>query len=114
MKFLARIIIIALVVFGIAKYSLVSGISVSSFETALLFSLVLAVLNILVRPILFVLTLPITLLTLGLFRFVLNAVMFLLASKFVSGVAVSGFVAAFLAALLVAVATWIAEKILIR
>src|SRR5437899_5318434 len=74
---------------------------------ALLAGLVLALINAVVRPILKTLTLPITLLTLGLFIFVLNAFCFWLASVFVPGLTVHGFWAAFLGALIVSVVSWI-------
>ncbi len=100
-----------MVVLGIAQYSIIPGISVSSFAGALLFSFVLAGVNVLVRPLLFILTLPITLLTLGLFSFVLNALMFLFASTLVSGVVVAGFLPAFLCSLLVSLISSLANKL---
>jgi putative membrane protein len=76
----------------------VPGISVESFWTALLVALILGVLNAIVRPILVILTLPITLLTLGLFTFVINGALFWLVSTVVKGFNVDGFWAAFLGA----------------
>ena len=70
------------------------GVSVQSFSAALLAALVLGLLNTFLRPILQVLTLPVTLLTLGLFLFVINALMFYFAAGLLDGLAVSGFWAA--------------------
>ena len=87
--------------------SVVPGVAVRSVTSALIAGLVLALINAIVRPILIFLTLPITLLTLGLFIFVLNAFCFWLASVFVPGLTVHGFWAAFLGALIVSVVSWI-------
>jgi len=78
---------------------LVPGIEVASLYTALIAAFVLGLANALVRPILFILTLPVTILTLGLFSFVLNALMVWLVSTVVKGFEVQGFIPAFLAAL---------------
>lgn len=86
---------------------LVPGIRVDGFGSALLAGLVLALVNAVVRPILVFLTFPITLLTLGLFLLVLNAFCFWLAAAVVDGLRVSGFVPAFLGALIVTVVSWI-------
>jgi putative membrane protein len=87
--------------------SVVPGVAVRSVTSALIAGLVLALINAIVRPILVFLTLPITLVTLGLFIFVLNAFCFWLASVFVPGLTVHGFRAAFLGALIVSVVSWI-------
>jgi putative membrane protein len=89
MSFLIRILISALVAFGLSY--ILKGVHIDSFVTALILALVLAVLNALVKPILIILTLPITIITLGLFLFVINACIILLGSKLVSGFSVDGF-----------------------
>ena len=76
----------------------VPGITVASFWTALLVALILGILNAIVRPILIILTLPITLLTLGLFTLVINGALFWLVSTVVKGFNVESFWAAFLGA----------------
>src|SRR3989338_9065764 len=78
--------------------SFVPGFGVSSFYTALIAALVLGIVNTLIRPLILVLTLQVTILTLGLFSFVVNALMILLTSTIVKGFTVSGFVPAVLAA----------------
>lgn len=89
MNFLIRILISALVAFGLSY--LLSGVHIDKFTTALLLAVVLAVMNALVKPILVILTLPITIITLGLFLFVINALIILLATKVVPGFSVDGF-----------------------
>ena len=108
MKFLLRIVIIAVVAFGLAY--VLSGVQVDTFWTALVFALVLAVLNVLVKPILIILTLPLTIITLGLFLFVVNTLVVLLASRFVDGFRIANFWWGLLFALLLAVITSVLFK----
>ncbi len=77
----------------------VPGVVVNSFGAALIAAFVLGLLNTLVRPVLVLLTLPVTLVTLGLFLFVINALMFWAAAKMLDGLEVSGFGAALLGSL---------------
>lgn len=79
---------------------LVSGIQIDRFQDLLLATLVLGLLNAFLRPIIILLTLPVTVLTLGLFTLVINGLMFYIASRLVPGFHVTGFGAAFFAALL--------------
>ncbi|MDB5892022.1 MAG: phage holin family protein [Polaromonas sp.] len=79
---------------------LYSGVVVTSFTGALIAAAVLGLLNIIVRPILVVLTLPVTVITLGLFLFIVNALMFWAAAGLVSGLSVTGFAAALIGSLL--------------
>jgi putative membrane protein len=76
------------------------GVAVRSFGTAMVAAFVLGLLNTLLRPILVLLTLPVTLLTLGLFLFVINALMFWAAAKMLDGFAVTGFGAALIGSVL--------------
>ena len=105
MGFVLRVLINAAALWVAA--SLIPGIHLIDAAATLLAALVLGVINAIVRPILIFLTLPITLLTLGLFIFVLNAFCFWLASVFVPGLTVHGFWAAFLGALIVSVVSFI-------
>jgi putative membrane protein len=89
MNFLIRILITALVTFGLSY--LLDGVHIDAFTTALILALVLAVLNALVKPILIILTLPITILTLGLFLLVINALIIMLGDRFIDGFKVDGF-----------------------
>ncbi|MDD2851407.1 MAG: phage holin family protein [Desulfuromonadaceae bacterium] len=79
---------------------LISGIRIDRFQDLLLATAVLGLLNVFVRPIIILLTLPVTLLTLGLFTLVINGLMFCLAAYLVPGFHITGFGAAFIAALL--------------
>ena len=89
MKTLVKLILTALAVILLGY--LLPGASVTSFMTALIVAIVIALLRLIVKPILVVLTLPITVLTFGIFLLVINAVIILLADYFVSGFAVDGF-----------------------
>ncbi len=82
---------------------LYSGVTVDGFGAALVAALVLGLFNTLVRPLLVLLTLPVTLLTLGLFLFVINALMFWAAAAVLSGFNVDGFTAALIGSLLYSV-----------
>ncbi|MDB5850081.1 MAG: hypothetical protein JWP29_3833 [Rhodoferax sp.] len=79
---------------------LYSGVVVSSFTSALIAALVIGLLNTIVRPVLVVLTLPATIITLGLFLFVINALMFWSASGLLAGFHVNGFAAALIGSLI--------------
>lgn len=82
---------------------LYSGVVVTSFTGALIAAAVLGALNMVVRPVLVLLTLPVTVITLGLFLFVVNALMFWAAAGLVSGLSVTGFGAALLGSLIYSV-----------
>ena len=73
---------------------LISGVVVANFYTALIAALLLGVVNAILRPILVILTLPINILTLGLFTLVINGLMVLLVASFVKGLTVDGFIPA--------------------
>ncbi len=112
LKLLLVWIINAACLLGVAY--VVPGVHLVNFTAALMAAAVLGVLNLLIRPVLSLLTLPITILTLGLFSFVLNALMFGLAAYFLSGFSVAGFWPALIGALLFGVLTWIANVLLLR
>jgi putative membrane protein len=96
----------------IALAYLYPAVQVADFKTALLVAVVLGLINVLVRPILVLLTLPVTLLTFGLFLLVINGAMFLLADKLVDGFHVSGFWPAVLGALVYSVISWLLQSLL--
>ena len=85
------------------------GIHITSREALLVAALVLGLVNALVRPVLFVLTLPITLVTLGLFYFVVNGIAFALAARLVPGFEVDSLLQAMLGALFVSLISWFAS-----
>ncbi|HWS05426.1 MAG TPA: phage holin family protein [Burkholderiaceae bacterium] len=84
----------------LAVAHLYRGVQVETFTAAMVASLVIGLLNTFVRPVLVLLTLPVTLVTLGLFLFVINALMFWVASEMLPGFQVSGFGAALLGSLI--------------
>ena len=92
---------------------LIPGITIASFWTALWLSLFLGVLNVIVKPILVLLTLPINILTLGLFTFVINATIILLASSVIKGFFVDGFIAAMLFSIVLSILSYILNKTII-
>ncbi len=93
--------------------SLVPGITVGGgWTTILLVALVWSVITMVIRPVLGILTLPITLITFGLFSFVLNALLFWAMTLVVPGFAVAGFLPALLGALVLSVLSWLIHKVL--
>ena len=93
---------------------LLPGISVDSFVTALIAALVLGLVNAVIRPLLVILTLPVTVLTLGLFIFVINGLLFWFVGSFISGFVVSGFLPALLGAILYSIVSWALSALLLR
>jgi putative membrane protein len=98
MKVLVRWLLLAAALLLVAH--LYSGVAVASFSSAMVAALVLGLLNTQVRPLLVLLTLPVTLLTLGLFLFVINALMFWAAASMFDGFRVAGFGAALIGSLI--------------
>ncbi len=86
---------------------LISGFRVDSYVAALVTALLLGLINALIRPFLILVTLPITLLSLGLFTLVINALLFWAVAALVAGVHVAGFWTAFWSALLYSLLTWL-------
>jgi len=103
--FLFRVLINTVAIYFAA--TVVPGLTISGVLPALGAGLVLGLINAVVRPILVVLTLPVTLLTLGLFLFVLNGLCLWLTAQLVRGFVVSGFWAAVFGALIVSVVSWL-------
>lgn len=93
---------------------LLDSVQVDSFSVALLAALLLGLVNTLIRPILIVLTLPVTFLTLGLFVFVINGLMFWAVADLVQGFQVASFGAAIIAALVYSIISWLLSALLIR
>jgi putative membrane protein len=103
MNFLLRIVITAVVAFALSY--ILPGVHIDSFWTAIKVSLVLAVLNFLLKPILVILTLPITIVTFGLFLFIINALIVWFVGHLVSGFHIDGFMWALLFSLLLSLLT---------
>lgn len=114
MKLIVRWILLAAALLLVAH--LYPGVTVTSFTAALFAALVLGLLNTLVRPLLVLLTLPVTVLTLGLFLFIINGLMFWMAASLmrVDGFAVAGFVAAMIGSLIYSVASTVIDFVIER
>lgn len=106
----ARILVNVLAILLVAY--IIPGITVDGFVTALIVAFVLGVINVTVKPVLFVLTLPITILTLGLFAFVLNALFLWFVASFVEGFAVDSFLAALLGSVVISVVTSLGYRLI--
>jgi putative membrane protein len=98
MRLLAKWVLSALALLAVTY--IYSGVQVTNFSSALIAAAVIGLLNMVVRPVLVVLTLPVTLVTLGLFLFVINALLFWAASGLLSSFHVNGFVAALVGSLI--------------
>jgi putative membrane protein len=98
MKILVRWLLLAAALLLVAQ--IYPGVQVTGFGAAMIAALVLGLFNTLLRPILVLLTLPVTLLTLGLFLFVINALLFYFAASLLAGFQVNGFIAALIGSVL--------------
>lgn len=98
----------------IAVAYLLPSISVSSFTSALVAALVLGLVNAILRPVLVLLTLPVTVLTLGLFIFVINALLFWLVGSILDGFRVQGFWGALVGSILFSIVSWLLSAIVLR
>lgn len=104
-----KLLINALAIFLVGSF--LPGIHVSTYMTALIMAVVLGILNLFVRPILFLVTLPINILTLGLFTFVLNGLMFWLVSLFIVDFKIDGFWWAVIGALIVSAISTVGDRL---
>ena len=109
MNFIIKLLLSALAVMLVAY--LLPGVNVENFWVALLVAAVLALLNVTLKPLLIVLTIPVTLITLGLFLLVINALMILLVDAFISGFMVSNFWWALAFSLILSIVTSLFENI---
>ncbi len=110
MNFLLKLILSAVAVIILAR--ILPGVGVDNYVSALIVALVLAILNTVVKPILVVLTLPATVITLGLFLLVINAAIILLADYFISGFSVNGWLWALIFSVLLSVFQSILHSVL--
>lgn len=101
MNFIIRLLITAATAYVLSM--ILSGVHIDSYVTALLFAFVLALLNTFLKPLLILLTLPITIVTIGLFLFVINALIIIIADKFIDGIRVDGFFWALLFSLILSI-----------
>ena len=109
MNFIIRLLITAAVAYGLSM--VLSGVHIPDFTDAIVLAIVLALLNTFIKPILLVLTFPITIVTLGLFLFVINAAIILLADKLMDGVTIDGFWWALMFSLLLSIVSSFAQSL---
>lgn len=110
MQILIKVLVNGLAVFATAY--ILPGVHVQSFLTAIIVGIVLGILNTLLKPILVILTLPITVVTLGLFYFVLNALLILLVSVVVPGFTVVNFWWALLFSFVISIVSWFLSSLI--
>ncbi len=110
MRWIINLLITAVVVYVLSKL-LAPHVIINSFTTAIIFALVLALLNAIVKPLLILLTLPFTIITLGLFLLVINVLIILLADHFVKGINIDGFLWAFIFGLLLSVVSAVIQRL---
>jgi putative membrane protein len=108
-SFLLHLVLTAVAILIVAN--LVGGVHVSGFGAAVIGALILGLVNGFVRPVMILLTLPLTIVTLGLFLFVVNALMFWLVAALVPGFQISGFGAALLGSLLLTVLNILIDRL---
>ncbi|SRR5690606_122397 len=94
MRIIINLLVTAVVAFFLTK--ILSGVHIDGFSTAIVFAIVLGILNLIVSPILKLLGLPLTIITLGLFSLVINAIVILIADYFIDGMHIDGFWWAFI------------------
>ncbi len=109
MRFLVRMLLNACAIMIAASF--VPGVQLSGIAPAIFAGILLGFVNALVRPVLLLLTLPFTLLTLGLFIFIVNAICFALTAALVPGFDLTGSFAAFFGALVVTIVSWIVNAV---
>jgi putative membrane protein len=109
MKFILKTLVSALAVFFSAY--ILNGVYLDGFPTAILVALLIGFLNAFLRPILIILTIPITFVTFGLFLLVINAAIILLADYTLPGFSVNSFLTAVLFSIIVSIITWILETL---
>jgi len=112
LRFLLVWLINALALMAVAY--LMPSVQVSTFGTALVAALILGLINAFVRPVLVLLTLPVTILTLGLFIFVLNGLLFWMVGSWLQGFAVAGFWAGVFGAILFSLISWLLSALVLR
>jgi putative membrane protein len=108
MNLIIRLFITAIVAYLLTK--VLPGVHFDGFSTAIIFAIVLGILNIFVKPILSLFGLPLTIITLGLFALVINAIIILIADYFISSMQVDGFLWAFIFSILLSIITSLANS----
>lgn len=109
MNLIIRLFITAIVAFLLTK--ILPGVHFDSFSSAVIFAIVMGILNLVVKPILSLFSLPLTIITLGFFSFVINAIIILIADYFIDSMHVDGFWWAFIFGIVLSVITSLANSI---
>ena len=104
----SRFLITLLAILVVARF--VPGIEVSGLYIACIVAVIWSLINVTLKPVLFVLTLPINLLTLGLFSLVINALLFWFVATFVAGFAVAGFLPALMGTVIISLISWVGNR----
>lgn len=110
MNLIIRLLVTAVVAFSLTKF--LSGVQFLDFQTAVVFAIVFGLLNTFVKPIFKIIGLPISILSLGLFSLVINAVVMLLADHFVEGMSIDGFLWALVFSIALSTISSIINKII--
>jgi len=110
MRIFLKLLLTAVAVFVLAEY--LSGVWINNYIAAIIVAFTISILNMFVRPILVFFTLPVTILTFGLFLFVINALIILMADWFIDGFAVDGIFTALIFSVLLSVFRWLLFKFL--
>lgn len=110
MKIVIHVLAIAATLLAVAYY--VPGVEIVSFYIALVTAVIWGLLGLTVRPVLMILTLPINLITFGLFSFILNALLFWFLSSFIAGFTVTGFVPALIGSFFLSLVAWVLHRVL--
>ncbi len=97
----------------ILSSALIPAIRVDSLFTAVIAAGLLGVINVFIKPVLIILTLPLNIITLGLFSFIINAFLLKIVAYFVTGLEVDGFLAALLGALVISLTNWLANRFIV-
>ena len=110
MNFIIRLLITAAAAYGLSM--ILKGVHIPDFKDALILAIVLALLNTFIKPLLVLLTLPFTIITLGLFLFVINAIIILLADGLMDGIKIDGFLWALIFSLVLSFVTSVLHSLL--
>ena len=108
MKIVLKIVIVALAIMGLPRF--IPGISVAGFYYALISALVIGAVNLLIKPLISLVTLPVNVFTLGIFGLLVNGGLLWLVALYVPGFSIDGYLPAFIGALAIAIINWIISK----
>jgi putative membrane protein len=109
MDLLVKFLINGIVIYYLSD--IFEGVHVNGFSTAIIVTIVLAILNTFIKPVLIVLTLPITIFTLGLFSLVINTLVMMITANLIPGFEIDGFINAFYFSLVLSILGWIINRL---